>query len=208
MNYRTIKDRTVTSLTIKNSRFITILQPMRKEEEFEEILAGIRKEWPKARHYCFAYRLHSDPCIERMSDDGEPSGTAGGPMLEILKGADLQDVLAVVVRYFGGTLLGTGGLLRAYSDSVRTAMNEAVIQEMVCCQQVIMEIDYSFYGQIEKKCLPQALGNPVIEFMENVRIAASIPMKDYNQFLSRFEDLTNRQGRMISSGTVYEPISI
>jgi len=207
MNYSTIKGIVETSLTIKNSRFITILQTMHGEEEFDGLIAAIRKEWPKAKHYCFAYRLHGNPCMERMSDDGEPSGTAGAPMLEILKGADLEDVLAVVVRYFGGTLLGTGGLLRAYSDSVRTALNEAVIQEMVFCNQVIMELDYSYYGQIEKKCLPAALGQPKIEFGEKVRISAMIAVEDYDSFAARFEDLTNRQGSIEAIGQVYAPAS-
>lgn len=207
MNYSTIKGIAETSLTIKNSRFITILQTMHGEEDFDGLMAVIRKEWPKARHYCFAYRLHGNPCSERMSDDGEPSGTAGAPMLEILKGADVQDVLAVVVRYFGGTLLGTGGLLRAYSDSMRTALNEAVIQEMVLCNQVIMELDYSYYGQIEKKCLPAALGTPEIEFGEKIHISATVPVQDYDSFSARFEDFTNRQGSIESIGKVYAPAS-
>ncbi|MEA1959989.1 MAG: YigZ family protein [Bacillota bacterium] len=205
MNYYTVQKKAEANISIKKSKFIALLFPFSVEEDFECLMETVRKEWPKARHYCFAYRLHGNPVSERMSDDGEPSGTAGMPMLEILKGANLENVLAVVVRYFGGTLLGTGGLVRAYSDAVREALQIATIQNMVYCKQALLEIDYSYYGQIEKKCLPAVLDKPEIEFGEKIRILVNIPEADYEGILAQYQTLTNRQGTIQETGALYVP---
>lgn len=119
-------------LEIKRSRFITVLRRATDEESARELVAGLRREFHDARHHCSAFVLGPDRDIQRSNDDGEPSGTAGIPMLEALLKrettpgvADLSDVSAVVVRYFGGILLGAGGLVRAYSESVSTAVEQA-----------------------------------------------------------------------------------
>jgi uncharacterized YigZ family protein len=205
MKYKTVQELVESSLTIKKSKFIGMLFPLHEEQEAESILASIRKQHPAARHHCFAYCLHANPVLERMSDDGEPSGTAGAPILKTLQGAALQDVMAVVVRYFGGTLLGTGGLVRAYSDAVKLCIEAAQIQEMVFCHQIQMELDYAYYGQIEKKCLPAFYGAPDIAFGEKVQILASLPVEVYDQMLSQFQSLTNRQGLMTIQKSWYVP---
>ena len=119
-------------LEIKRSRFITVLHRTADEEQARTVLAGLRKEFHDARHHCSAFVLGPDRGVQRSNDDGEPSGTAGAPMLEALIKretvpgvTDLSDVTAVVVRYFGGILLGTGGLVRAYSESVSAALDRA-----------------------------------------------------------------------------------
>jgi uncharacterized YigZ family protein len=119
-------------LEIKRSRFIAVLRRADSEESARDLVAGLRREFHDARHHCSAFVLGPDRSIQRSNDDGEPSGTAGIPMLEALIRretapglADLSDVSAVVVRYFGGILLGTGGLVRAYSESVSTALDAA-----------------------------------------------------------------------------------
>jgi hypothetical protein len=107
---------------IKNSRFITRLVKITKKDEAEDILNNVKKEYPKATHYCYAYIVND---YKKASDDGEPGGTAGMPILNVLEKEDMTSVIAIVVRYFGGIKLGAGGLVRAYSSSVRDALKKA-----------------------------------------------------------------------------------
>lgn len=129
---RTIRQSVRTELLISRSRFITQLSPAADPDEARRLVADLRAEFPDARHHCSAWivRIDGEQDREHSSDDGEPSGTAGRPMLDVLRGAGLTDISAVVVRYFGGTLLGTGGLVRAYSDSVSNAIAAADIWEV------------------------------------------------------------------------------
>lgn len=131
-SYTTIGAEVVHELEVKRSRFITYLRRVETEEQARELVAELRKSHFDARHHCTAFVLGADRDVQRSNDDGEPSGTAGAPMLEALArrethdgGADLSDVVAVVVRYFGGVLLGAGGLVRAYSEAVSAALDEA-----------------------------------------------------------------------------------
>ncbi|MBG6085747.1 IMPACT family protein [Zhihengliuella flava] len=130
--YTTIGGDVVHELEIKRSRFITYLRRVDTEEQARELIAELRATYHDARHHCSAFIVGADRGVQRSNDDGEPSGTAGAPMLEALSrrvshgtDADLSDVVAVVVRYFGGVLLGAGGLVRAYSESVSTALDAA-----------------------------------------------------------------------------------
>lgn len=109
---------------IKRSRFITLIRRVRSEVEARDFITEVRERYPDARHHCSAYLLHVERAnpIERSSDDGEPSGTAGKPMLDMLRGSGMLDIAAVVVRYFGGIKLGAGGLVHAYSNSVGQAL--------------------------------------------------------------------------------------
>ena len=114
----------------KKSKFIANIYYVENEKEAEDILNSIRKKYYDARHHCFAYRIHIDgQTISKQSDDGEPSGTAGGPILNILEKRGIANVLLVVTRYFGGVLLGTGGLVKAYSDAAKEAINNSNIIE-------------------------------------------------------------------------------
>ncbi len=115
----------------KKSRFIASIFPIQTEEEALTYLSQVRKKYYDARHNCFAYVVGEKNETERCSDDGEPSGTAGRPMMDVLTGQGLHNVLVVVTRYFGGTLLGTGGLVRAYSAAVKAGLENCVIQEKI-----------------------------------------------------------------------------
>lgn len=143
INYLSIQSPIISEIDIKKSRFITYLYPIETEEDFQNHLANIRKEHYKATHHCQAFILNDDSSIQRMNDDGEPSGTAGVPMLEVLKNNDLTYVMAVTVRYFGGTKLGAGGLIRAYSSAVSEALKEATIIKNITQTMVDLIIDYS-----------------------------------------------------------------
>ncbi|MBE0635519.1 YigZ family protein, partial [Candidatus Bipolaricaulota bacterium] len=127
-SYLTIRDSTLHKITRKKSRFIALLSPACSHEDVQQQLAAIRKTYHDATHHCSAFRLLiDDVVVEASSDDGEPSGSAGLPMLHQLAGKELCNVLAVVVRYYGGTNLGVGGLIRAYSDAISEALEQAAI---------------------------------------------------------------------------------
>lgn len=143
-------------IEIKRSRFITVLRRSDTEEAARDLVAGLRREFHDARHHCSAFIIGPDRDIQRSSDDGEPSGTAGVPMLEALAKretgpgvADLSDVSAVVVRYFGGVLLGAGGLVRAYSDSVSTALSLAPMVRRSRLRICAAEVPHAAAGRLE-----------------------------------------------------------
>jgi uncharacterized YigZ family protein len=141
VSYLTISGRASARLEVKRSRFLAVLEPAADSDRAAEVVAEERRAHHAARHHCWAWRLRPSGQEERAGDDGEPSGTAGLPMLEVLRGASLSDVVAVVTRYFGGTLLGTGGLTRAYSQAVALAVAEARIVTVVPALRFSLSLD-------------------------------------------------------------------
>lgn len=134
-----------------NSRFITTVARTETTEEVREFLAQIRAEMPDASHHVYAFRVgYANTTVEGMSDDGEPSGTAGPPVLSVLRGSKVGDVAIVVTRYFGGTKLGTGGLVRAYSEAAHIAFNALKTALKVEKKVLGIEAPYSFYEQIKR----------------------------------------------------------
>ncbi len=151
--YRTILEPCVVEQVIKKSKFFGRLYPANSMEEVQEILEGLRKQYWDASHHCSAVILGQMREFTRCSDDGEPQGTAGMPMLEALKGSGLTNILAVVTRYFGGTLLGTGGLVRAYGTSVSLAVQAA---KKVCyrpCVVFQLVLPFKLWGKAEAQLL-------------------------------------------------------
>ena len=141
-----IKEDVISTIEIKKSRFLTYLHRTNQEEEAKDFLKMIKKEHPGANHHCTAMIIGS---IVRSNDDGEPSGTAGHPMLDVLQGKGMEDILAVVVRYFGGTKLGTGGLVKAYSDSVKIALEKAALTEMTMFKEYEITFGYEWIGKLD-----------------------------------------------------------
>lgn len=136
-------------MVIKKSRFITHLKHVKDVHEADEFIAQIRSQYWDARHNCVALSLGVNAQQQRSSDDGEPSGTAGIPMLEVLRHRNLTDVVAVVTRYFGGILLGAGGLVRAYSSAVSEALDEAQIIERVAMARLLVSTSHAEGGKAE-----------------------------------------------------------
>ena len=134
----------------KKSRFLSQSFCVRCEEEVAEILAGLRKQHYDARHVCYAYILHGNPPVEKSSDDGEPAKTAGLPILDLLRAASLRNTLITVVRYFGGTKLGTGGLVRAYTAAAKEALHASVAAEVFPAVQLSLNLDYGLYGKVAR----------------------------------------------------------
>ena len=147
MEYQTIKAKAQDEFIERRSRFIGHIAPVNSEEEALAFLEEVRASNREANHNCYAYVLREGQ-IRRYSDDGEPQGTAGVPILEVLLRNQLVDVCAVVTRYFGGVLLGAGGLVRAYSTGANLAVAAGGILHMVPCTSFVVEVDYSLYGKL------------------------------------------------------------
>ena len=153
MDFITIKSDISSEIVEKKSKFIANLIKVENREEAEEKIKEIKKKYYDARHNCVAYRIiEKDGLIEKASDDGEPSGTAGGPMLNILRNQNLANILVVVTRYFGGILLGTGGLVRAYSDATIKAINSADKVKKVMGIEFQISMEYSQLENFKYYC--------------------------------------------------------
>lgn len=143
------RDLVTHEITIKRSRFITWITRAESEAEAREVIAEAKATYPDARHHCSAFILHGQNPIERSSDDGEPSGTAGKPMLDVLRGSGMQDIVAVVIRYFGGIKLGAGGLVHAYSGAVSETLEHVTRVEKRLRQLVSVDLPHAEAGRIE-----------------------------------------------------------
>ncbi len=148
-SYKTINQQAQAEIVEKKSRFIANVLPVSSEEEAINFINKIKKQYYDARHNCFAYVIGGNIPIIRFSDDGEPSGTAGKPILDVLLGESLENVVIVVTRYFGGTLLGTGGLVRAYGKSAKEGILLGKIVEMDTYTKFFISVDYSLIGKIQ-----------------------------------------------------------
>ena len=148
--YRTICEASECELIIQKSRFIGRCYPVTMEAEAIAVLEKLRKEHWNASHNCFAYRIGSRAQAARFSDDGEPSGTAGQPIMEVLARRDATNLICVVTRYFGGILLGAGGLVRAYSSSCARALDAAGLREIIPCVQLRLAVPYPLWEQVKR----------------------------------------------------------
>ena len=195
MNYTSIRQDIVTELETKKSRFITWVSPISSQSEAEQIISAARKRWPGATHYCFAW-ITRDPLMERCSDDGEPSGTAGLPILTVLKSRGLVNILTVVTRYFGGTLLGASGLIRAYADSARNALDQADIVKYEEGLLIKLTIDYTDLGLIQHRFLSSSeVGAESIDYGEQVEILATLSLAKWTKWEKEITELTSGRGQ-------------
>jgi uncharacterized YigZ family protein len=190
---KTVKEKYSKLIEINKSKFIGILFPVESQEDFKLQLNLINKEWPKATHYCYAYRLNG---MEKSNDDGEPSGTAGRPILEFLKNNDLENVALVVVRYFGGIKLGAGGLLRAYIDASKAvfeASNVFLVEE----QNVYsLTVDYSLYDILNNYLLKQ--DGQVLKTEYEMKVSIDYLCSSLDE--ERINNLLNGQVEILSKG--------
>ena len=154
----------------KKSKFIATLFYVQNENEAQEIIKNVKKQYFDARHNCFAYRIMSENVlVERQSDDGEPSGTAGGPLLNILAKNNLCNVLVIVTRYFGGILLGTGGLVRAYSDAAMKTIQNATLVNETCGYEAEVELEYGQLELFKYYCNKNGINIINIDYQNNVK---------------------------------------
>lgn len=186
-----------TETTVKRSRFIATIGYADTVESARAFIQDIRQEMPDATHHVYAFRIgYGSSVVEGLSDDGEPPGTSGKPVMSILRGSDLGDVVIVVTRYFGGTKLGTGGLVRAYSGAAKEVLECLSVIEKVTTVTIELTISYQAYEQF-KRILPDYDAAIVDEtFASNVRIRLTVP-EDHLETLS---ERVREYGAQISSG--------
>jgi len=165
--FKTITNNVSSEIVEKKSKFIGNLFYIETQNEAEEIIKEVRKKYHDARHNCIAYRVwDNNTIIEKSSDDGEPSGTAGAPMLDILKKHNLCNVLIIVTRYFGGILLGTGGLVRAYSDATIKAIEGANLVEKAIGYEMVVQVDYNNFEAFKYYCKNNKIKISNVEYLD------------------------------------------
>ena len=187
--YTTIEDKVNGEIVEKKSKFIANIFPIEDEKDALQKLEEVRKIHRDARHNVFVYRIANG--TERASDDGEPSGTAGVPILDILRGLKLQNILVVVTRYFGGILLGTGGLVRAYSDATREALKNAKWKEKVLKIKYKIEIPYAYYDIVFHFCRTNQFEIIKSDFAETVFLWIVMKQEE-NTFKEQIAEVTDR----------------
>lgn len=169
----------------KKSKFIATLFYIKNEEQANNLIKDIKKQYHDARHNCFAYRIMTESgVVERFSDDGEPSGTAGGPMLNILGKNNLCNVLVVVTRYFGGILLGTGGLVRAYSDATIKVINSATIARETIGLEAEIEIEYAQLEGFKYYCNKNNIRIVNVVYEDNIKCYVEVTKDELENIVS------------------------
>lgn len=186
----------------KKSRFIATVRPVESEEEALEFIAGLKKKYWNATHNCWAFVAGERQELQRCSDDGEPQGTAGRPMLEVLLGEGIHNAAVVVTRYFGGTLLGTGGLVRAYSKAVQEGLRNSVIIEKQQGFLLKMETDYNRIGKIQYLLGQRGLTVTDSEYTDKVKLETLVPEALLEKLKEEITEGTN--GRTVFSAC--EPV--
>lgn len=200
-HYNTVKGYGEHEINIERSRFIAYLTRAETEEEAQEFITSIKKKHHDATHNCSAYMIGENNLIQKANDDGEPSGTAGVPMLEVLKKRDLKDTVVVVTRYFGGIKLGAGGLIRAYGRATSEGLNATGIVERRLMRVMKTKIDYTWLGKVENEVRSSHYQLKEIHYLEAVEVDVYVEEASKEQFVDWMTELTNGQGE-ISEGSV------
>ncbi len=202
-NYYTVKENGFHEIIIQKSRFITYLARATTEEQAQAFISGLKKKHHDANHNCSAYVIGERNEIQKANDDGEPSGTAGVPMLEVLKKRDLRDTVVVVTRYFGGIKLGGGGLIRAYGSSVSEALNAVGVVERIEHTVVSVTVDYTWLGKLENELRASVHPIDQIHYLDQVQIDVLVKTADVPDFLDWMTNMTNGQAELSSGSTRY-----
>ena len=185
-----IKDYATGEYEEKKSRFIGEVFPVKSEEEAQEHINAVRKKYYDARHHCYAYVIGDNYEIMKQSDDGEPSQTAGMPILNVLKGQDIHDALMIVTRYFGGTLLGTGGLVRSYTNASKAAIDNAVVLSAVEGYRAEAEIPYTLVGKIKYFTETTGITEAEAEYGNNVKMTWLVPELKLVPFQNHIQEIS------------------
>ena len=193
---RTVYQGGVGEIVEKKSRFIATVRLVESEEEALEVLEAARKKYWDATHNCFAYVIGERRETVRCSDDGEPSGTAGRPMLDVLLGEEITNVIVIVTRYFGGTLLGTGGLVRAYSKAVQEGLANSRIIDKKYGVRMEIQSDYNGIGKIQYLLAEDKVPVLDTEYTDKVTMQVLLPKGQVEQMKAKITEGTNGRARM------------
>lgn len=199
--YLTIARDGEAEIEVKRSRFLATLVRVEEEREARAVVERLRKEHWDARHHCSAFILGPDAAIQRSSDDGEPAGTAGAPMLEMLRGHEVSDTVAVVTRWFGGVLLGAGGLVRAYGDAVRAGLEEVgtLRREMLTLHD--LEVSHADAGRVETELRSRGITVLGADYTAAVTLHVALPDEQLASWPALVAELTAGASESVEIGT-------
>ncbi|HNY10141.1 MAG TPA: YigZ family protein [Candidatus Wallbacteria bacterium] len=189
-SYNTIKNEASCEIVIQKSRFISDCFFVTDEKEAVSRLDGIRKKYNDATHHCYAYAVGTNTVFKRFNDDGEPSGTAGMPILNVITHQDLVNLIVIVTRYFGGIKLGSGGLVRAYSAACSEVLTRAGSVKMALSLKFSIKFDYTYLGSIERFLKQPEIAVLATDYQENVKITAVTEMNK-PKFTAAVNDICN-----------------
>ncbi|NLM03498.1 MAG: YigZ family protein [Clostridiales bacterium] len=201
--YRTVYQEAYDEIIIEKSRFIGYVKPITSEEEAIEFIEKIKTKHKDATHNVPAYVIGKNNEIQRYSDDGEPTGTAGIPVLEVIKKENLNNVAIVVTRYFGGIKLGVGGLVRAYTKGARIALDAGKIITKILYKEVIVKVDYTLLGKLQNDILQAGYILKGIEYHEIVEFSVYVKIDDVEKFRSHIIEWTNARCEIIEKENIY-----
>ncbi len=201
--YKTIYKGAVAEITEKKSRFIASVASVDSESAALQYIEGIKKQHYDARHNCSAFIIAGTPPLTRCNDDGEPQRTAGKPMLDILQANNLVNVVAVVTRYFGGTLLGTGGLVRAYQGALSAAISECTILNKLPGYSVAVETDYNGLGKLQYYSSQNDITVQDIQYTENVTVSLIVPINRIDALTKHITDITAGRADISTPEKIY-----
>lgn len=203
LHYKTVKQLGIQEIVIKKSRFIGHALPVSSEEEAVLFIEQMKKEHWSATHNCSAYVIGERDEIQKASDDGEPSGTAGKPILEVIKNQQLKNTVVVVTRYFGGIMLGAGGLIRAYTDGAVSGIAAAGPVHKVLHREVAVTIDYTLHGKVENELRNRGMMTGETEFTDKVTLLCLPLEAEAERFQAWMTDITSGQAVITSRETRY-----
>jgi len=195
-DYKTVKGYGESEIVLSKSRFITYVDRAETEEEALNFINKIKKMHPNATHNCSCYMIGEHDNIQKANDDGEPSGTAGVPMLEVLKKQGLKDTVVVVTRYFGGIKLGGGGLIRAYGKATTEGISAAQVVERKLHQIMKVSIDYTWLGKVENEIRSSSYTLQEIQYAEDVEVFVNVLKAEEEAFVQWMTELTNGQAKV------------
>ncbi|MBA9085855.1 putative YigZ family protein [Fontibacillus solani] len=201
--YKTVRKAGEKEIVIKKSRFIGHVKPVETEEDAVLFIDEIKKRHWNATHNCSAYMIGERDEIQKQSDDGEPSGTAGKPILEVIKNQGLKNVAIVVTRYFGGIMLGAGGLIRAYTDGAVAAIEAGEAITRVLHQEIYVEIDYTWLGKAENELRNKGIRTGDTAFADKVTLLCLPLDQECEVFMNWMTDMTQGQAVMTVGDKVY-----
>ena len=195
-NYRTVKSYGESEIIIQKSRFITYVNRAETEKEAQDFIQTIKQNHRDATHNCSAYIIGEHDQIQKANDDGEPSGTAGFPMLEVLKKQGLKDTVVVVTRYFGGIKLGGGGLIRAYGKATTEGIDAAKVVERKLHHLIKISIDYTWLGKVENEVRNSEYPLKEINYAELVEVFVYSEVENQTKFAEWITEITNGQAKI------------
>ncbi|GGH76656.1 putative YigZ family protein [Pullulanibacillus pueri] len=206
--YYTVKTQAENDIIIQKSRFIASVHRIKHEEEAQRIIEGINKAHWKANHHCYAYVCGENNQVQKASDDGEPSGTAGVPILEVLKKKDLRDTLVVVTRYFGGIKLGAGGLIRAYSQATSEGIKAAGVVERIPVKIFTTTFSYPLLGSVENALRQSPYIIRDMAYTDTVTIEVGVRETDVAGYSEWITNLCNGQCDIKDIGDTFIEVDV